>query len=142
MPSRRSSRDIGNRRGDPTTIRPSRMPAGCTSWAMERIAVLYDVRQLDKKDWYRWGAEILRRPPAEDGVGAKRGAIPDEHPILNTALALLFLRRANLTPDLSRRLSVDTELLTAKVDNKVAPKVSPGDLPSQLQRQHPYDRSP
>ena len=32
-------------------------------WAIERIAVLYDVRQLDKKDWYRSGAGDPDRPP-------------------------------------------------------------------------------
>lgn len=94
-------------------------------WAMERIAVLYDVRQLDKKDWYKWGAEILVGHQAADGSWSEEGGYPGQHPILNTALALLFLKRANLTPDLSRRLSVDTELLTSKVDNKVAPKPAP-----------------
>ena len=91
-------------------------------WAMERIAVLYDVRQLDKKDWYRWGAEILIGHQGQDGSWSEEGGYPSQHPVLNTAFALLFLKRANLTPDLSRRLTVDTAALTAKVDDKVSPK--------------------
>jgi hypothetical protein len=91
-------------------------------WAMERIAVLYDVRQLDKKDWYRWGAEILIGHQAVDGSWTEDGGYHGQHPALNTAFALLFLKRANLTPDLSRRLTVDTAALTAKVDDKVSPR--------------------
>jgi hypothetical protein len=94
-------------------------------WAMERIAVLYDVQKLDKKDWYRWGAEILIGHQANDGSWTEDGGYPGQHPVLNTCLALMFLKRANLTPDLSRRLTVDTAALTAKVDDKVSPKVEP-----------------
>jgi len=91
-------------------------------WAMERIAVLYDVRQLDKKDWYRWGAEILIGHQSPDGSWSEDGGYHGQSPPLNTAFALMFLKRANLTPDLTRRLTVDTAALTAKVDVAVAPK--------------------
>ena len=94
-------------------------------WAMERIAVLYDVRQLDKKDWYRWGAEILIGHQSQDGSWSEDGGYHGQHPVLNTCFALMFLKRANLTPDLSRRLTVDTAALTAKVDDKVSPKAPP-----------------
>lgn len=91
-------------------------------WAMERIAVLYDVRQLDKKDWYRWGAEILIGHQSQDGSWTEDGGYHGQHPVLNTAFALMFLKRANLTPDLSRRLTVDVAALTSKVDDKASPK--------------------
>lgn len=94
-------------------------------WAMERIAVLYDVRQLDKKDWYRWGAEILIGHQSPDGSWSEDGGYHGQSPPLNTAFALMFLKRANLTPDLTRRLTVDTAALTAKVDVAVAPKPPP-----------------
>jgi cell division septation protein DedD len=90
-------------------------------WAMERIAVLYDVRQLDKKDWYRWGAEILIGHQSPDGSWSEDGGYHGQSPTLNTAFALMFLKRANLTPDLTRRLAVDTAALTAKVDTTVKP---------------------
>ena len=90
-------------------------------WAMERIAVLYDVRQLDKKDWYRWGAEILIGHQSQDGSWSEDGGYHGQSPPLNTSFALMFLKRANLTPDLSRRLAVDTAVLTAKVDTPIKP---------------------
>lgn len=97
-------------------------------WAMERIAVLYDVQTLNKKDWYLWGAEILICHQLADGSW-KDGGYPGENPLVNTALALMFLRRANLTPDLAKRLIVDTSALTKKVDEKIDPKVEPQPTP-------------
>jgi len=97
-------------------------------WAMERIAVIYDVTRLDKKDWYLWGAEILLCHQKADGSW-EEGGYHGQHPVLNTSLALLFLRRANLTPDLSRRFTIDTSALTQKVADTVAPKVITPDPP-------------
>jgi hypothetical protein len=93
-------------------------------WGMERIAVLYDVSQLDKKDWYLWGAEILLGHQESDGSWLD-GGYPGENVIPNTCLALLFLKRANLTPELSRRLTLDASALTEKVSNTVSPKAAP-----------------
>lgn len=93
-------------------------------WALERIAVLYDIATLDKKDWYRWGAEILIGNQLADGSWAD-GGFPGEKPMLNTALAILFLKRANLTPDLSKRLIIDSSALTAKVNEPPPPPPPP-----------------
>jgi hypothetical protein len=117
---------LSKRIGEPvgTTIdRPTPMSAGGLyyMWAMERIAVLYDVRSLDKKDWYLWGAEILLCHQNNMG-GWEKGGQHVEDPALSTSLALLFLKRANLTPDLSRRLVVDPSALTQKVSDTVTPK--------------------
>jgi hypothetical protein len=92
-------------------------------WTMERIAVLYDLQKLGNKDWYLWGAEILLSNQLGDGSWADDGGFHGQTPIVNTCLALLFLKRANLTPDLSKRLTVDPSVLTAKVVEKVSPKV-------------------
>ena len=78
-------------------------------WAMERIAVLYDLQKLDKKDWYLWGAEILVCNQSGNGSWGEDGGFPGQSPIVNTCLALLFLKRANLTPDLSKKLLVNTD---------------------------------
>ena len=94
-------------------------------WAMERIAVLYDVQKLGKKDWYLWGAEIIVGNQAANGSWDEEGGYPGQTPIANTCMALMFLRRANLTPDLAKKLVVDTGALTAKVDDKLTPKVEP-----------------
>jgi hypothetical protein len=99
-------------------------------WGMERIAVLYDVRQLDKKDWYLWGAEILLCHQTPEGSWDK-GGYHGEHPVLNTCFALLFLKRANLTPDLSRKLTLDAAALTQKLTTPVisAPSKPPEPTP-------------
>jgi outer membrane biosynthesis protein TonB len=97
-------------------------------WAVERIAVLYDVRQLSGKDWYRWGAEILVSSQTPDGSWAN-GGYHGENAVVNTCFALMFLKRANLTPDLSRKLVVDAAALT-KTEEKPAPKVAPPPEPS------------
>ena len=93
-------------------------------WSMERIAVLYDLQKLNKKDWYTWGAEILISNQLGNGSW-EEGGFPGESPLVNTSLALLFLKRANLLPDLSKRLTVDPGELAAKVDIKLAPKINP-----------------
>jgi hypothetical protein len=101
-------------------------------WALERIAVLYDVATLDKKDWYQWGAEILVCHQQADGSWAD-GGYHGQHPVLNTALAVMFLTRANLTPDLSRRLVVDSAVLTAKTATPAPtpePVVAPAPAPT------------
>ena len=117
---------LGGRVGAPTGFlgnRPTPKEAGGLYylWALERIAVLYDVTQLDNKDWYKWGAEILCTHQKANGSW-EDGGYPGEHPAANTALAVLFLKRANLTPDLSKRLLVDPSRLTTQVNTPV-PKV-------------------
>lgn len=94
-------------------------------WAMERIAVLFDLQKLGKKDWYLWGAEIIVGNQAANGSWDEDGGYPGQAPIINTCFALLFLRRANLTPDLGNKLVVNTATLTTKVDDKITPKVEP-----------------
>lgn len=125
------SRTVGAPVGD-TTNRPTLEASGGLYffWAMERIAVLYDVQTLNKKDWYLWGAEILICHQLADGSWEKGGFPGGENPLANTALALMFLRRANLTPDLGKRLIVDTSALTKKVDEKIEPKVEPPPQPT------------
>ena len=129
------SRTVGAPVGD-TTNRPTLEASGGLYffWAMERIAVLYDVQTLNKKDWYLWGAEILICHQLADGSW-EDGGYPggdkktSNSALPNTALALMFLRRANLTPDLGKRLIVDTSTLAKKVDEKVEPKVEPPPTP-------------
>jgi hypothetical protein len=115
-------------------------------WAMERIAVLYDLRTLGNKDWYRWGAEILVSNQRGDGSWSDDGGYPGQTPILNTCFALLFLKRANLTPDLSRRLAVDSSALTdAPIKEEPTPPVESGpsiQLPSFQPVQDPEPTPP
>jgi hypothetical protein len=70
-------------------------------WSLERVAVALDLKTIGKKDWYAWGAEILLANQQADG--SWQGNYGDCG--ADTCFALLFLRRANLVPDLTTQLT-------------------------------------
>jgi hypothetical protein len=80
-----------------------------TLWSIERVAVAYGLDTIGNKDWYNWGADILLAMQRADGnwtgtdstIGQQGESING----VDTAFALLFLRRADLAPDLSKTLS-------------------------------------
>jgi hypothetical protein len=72
-------------------------------WTVERVGVLYGVREVGGKDWYRWGVELLLDAQKPDGSW-QQGGYPGATPMLDSCLALLFLKRANLATDLTRKL--------------------------------------
>jgi hypothetical protein len=72
-------------------------------WSVERVGMLHNLQKIGDKDWYRWGAEMLVANQA--GVGNwDNGKYHAAHPTIDTCLALLFLKRANLARDLTERL--------------------------------------
>ena len=68
-------------------------------WALERVAVAYGLETIGNKDWYAWGAQYLLARQRTDGSWHGRYA-----PSVDTCFALLFLRRANLSKDLTATL--------------------------------------
>jgi hypothetical protein len=68
-------------------------------WALERVAVAYSLKTIGNKDWYAWGAELLLTRQQRNG--AWEGQFGEG---VDTCFALLFLRRANLSKDLSAQL--------------------------------------
>jgi hypothetical protein len=68
-------------------------------WSLERVAVAYDLKTIGHKDWYAWGSEILLASQADDGTWSG-----EYGPQIDTCFALLFLKRANLAPDLTASL--------------------------------------
>src|SRR5262249_38349039 len=60
-------------------------------WSIERVSVLYGLKSIGNKDWYRWGAEILVANQQPTGEWDK-GGYPGASPVLDTCLALLFLK--------------------------------------------------
>jgi hypothetical protein len=68
-------------------------------WALERVAVAYGLKTIGNRDWYAWGAEVLLARQQRGGVW--EGQYGES---VDTCFALLFLRRANLSRDLSARL--------------------------------------
>jgi hypothetical protein len=69
-------------------------------WSLERVAVIYDLKTLGKKDWYAWGAELLLEH--QDAAGSWTGRYAQGG--VDTCFALLFLRRANPASDLTNAL--------------------------------------
>ncbi|HZY87266.1 MAG TPA: hypothetical protein VFE78_20695, partial [Gemmataceae bacterium] len=88
-------------------------------WSVERVAVLYDLQTIGGKDWYRWGAEILVANQGPHGNWAD-GGYHGASPVLDTSLALLFLKRANLAADLTRKLPFDPGALDDSIIGKLA----------------------
>jgi hypothetical protein len=65
-------------------------------WSVERVAVVFDLKAIEGKDWYDWGAAIILAHQQKDGSWRDRfPGIPD------TCFALLFLKRVNFTKDLT-----------------------------------------
>jgi len=61
-------------------------------WSIERVAVALGLSRIGHVDWYNRGAAILlQTQQADGGWRSNRGDLSD------TAFALLFLRRSNLT---------------------------------------------
>ncbi|MBX9583316.1 MAG: hypothetical protein K2X87_23690, partial [Gemmataceae bacterium] len=69
-------------------------------WSVERVGVLYDVAKIGNVDWYAVGADFLVRNQRPDGSWSI-GAYQHE---VNTAFAVLFLAKANLAGDLTRKM--------------------------------------
>ena len=69
-------------------------------WSLERVCVALGLRSLDGFDWYAHGAQILVDRQESDGGWPhdRWGRLP------STALALLFLRKANLAFEIDRVL--------------------------------------
>jgi hypothetical protein len=85
-------------------------------WTLERVGVLYNLKTIGGKDWYRWGVEILLSNQRPDGSWDS-AHYHGHSPPLDTSMALLFLKRANLTQDLTESL----RLRLAITDPAVAP---------------------
>jgi hypothetical protein len=69
-------------------------------WTVERVGMAYNLQTIHGKEWYPWGAgEILARQERDGSwnCGGYSGATP----VADTCFALLFLKRTNLTHDLT-----------------------------------------
>jgi F0F1-type ATP synthase membrane subunit c/vacuolar-type H+-ATPase subunit K len=127
-------------------------------WSVERLCMALGLQTIGGKDWFNWGAEIILANQQPDG--SWRGEYHDSG--VDTCFALLFLARANLMGDLTRRLKnvlrdpktvtlkaggVGGDALTGKPMTNLKPAIEPGNkgedgkgiarLPSA--RPHPHD---
>ncbi len=74
-------------------------------WSIERVCVLYGLTDINGKDWYGWGATRLLREEKSNGSWFGDG-YPGSSTTIDTAFALLFLRRSNLVQDLTDRIQL------------------------------------
>jgi hypothetical protein len=102
-------------------------------WSLERVAVIYDLATIGHKDWYRWGAEMLVANQKAGGDW-ENGGYHGHNPIIDTCLALLFLKRANLVADLTTRLPFDPGALSSSIQAQVKPPM-PEPSPSPVDPQ-------
>lgn len=105
-------------------------------WSIERVAVMYNLPTLGNRDWYRWGAEILITNQSQIGQHAgawiSGGNATLADPVVNTSFALLFLRGANLTSDLTDRLPINPEQMNRELAGDIAPALrTPAKLPGK-----------
>jgi hypothetical protein len=91
---------LGTLIGNPTGARVEPLQNLYFLWSVERVAVLYNLKTIGGKDWYGWEAEMLLLNQHPDGSWGAT-PYPGSNTLLDTCLALLILKRANLVPDLS-----------------------------------------
>ena len=73
-------------------------------WSVERVGVLYQLKGIEDRAWYRWGAEALVANQHPDGKW-DHGQYHGNHRVIDTCLALLFLKKANLADDLTKAVA-------------------------------------
>lgn len=78
-------------------------------WSVERVAVLFNLAEIDGKDWYGWGAQSLIKHQAADGSWESLG-YPGRSAHVDTCFALLFLARSNLVQEISSYIQMQTPL--------------------------------
>jgi hypothetical protein len=107
-------------------------------WSLERLGMLYDLPTIGDKDWYRWGVEDLVINQLEDGSWGRataknalqQAAYGGYGNALNTAFALLFLKRSHPMKDLTPKLAVNAKELNQGIarvlrDPKLLEKITP-----------------
>jgi hypothetical protein len=67
-------------------------------WCLERVAVIYDLKEIGGRDWYAWGSDILVQYQRDDGIWS------DAYGIADTCFAILFLTKANMAKDLTESI--------------------------------------
>lgn len=73
-------------------------------WTVERVAMLYNLKTIAGKDWYRWGVHVLLPHQNREGSWFC-GQYPGSDLTVDTCFALLFLKRSNLVRDLTENLT-------------------------------------
>jgi hypothetical protein len=94
-------------------------------WSVERVGVALGVARIGRVDWYSRGATVLLQTQRANGSwDAGRGDLAD------TAFALLFLRRSNLTEGMP-------QLITSRSDDSGGNRMRSGGLEDLIRTVRP-----
>ena len=89
---------------DPKVVPPR--PPIYALWSIERVCVLFDLKKIEDKDWYRWGVRILQNHQRPTAVGSSRPPPMTAFRAVRTrASRRSFLHRANLVQDLTDKFN-------------------------------------
>ncbi len=75
-------------------------------WSLERVGVVYNLEKFGDVDWYDAGSTAVVRAQNPDGTWT----VGQHGAEVNTAFAILFLRKANLARDLSSKKQSGAEM--------------------------------
>jgi hypothetical protein len=90
-------------------------------WSLERACMVFNMRIVGGRDWHAWGADILVQNQRPDGSwSGTAGHCLD--PEVSTAMAVMFLCRANLVRDLTNLFKMKAKAdVTAKPSKELQP---------------------
>lgn len=119
--------------GQPSTANPFFL------WALGRLAKLYDLPKLGDKDWFGWGAERLVSAMQTTGVGSywDSRAFPGSSPVIDTCLAVMFLKKSDLAESSTGKLPIDSNDLSKRITAKLAPPVAATPAPAPVESEPP-----
>ena len=103
-------------------------------FALEKTALVFDLKTLNNKDWYAWGADWLVNNQNPDGSwhGPRGESANQDNAKVDTCFALLFLKRTNPAPDLALNLKGLTK--------EPIRKTTPESLPKAISDPHALDQ--
>jgi hypothetical protein len=97
-------------------------------WSVERVGVAFGLRKIGDKEWYEWGMDIILRSQKEDG--SWRDRFPG---MCDTCFALLFLKKADVAKDLTRKLR--RPVTAPGISSAPPPRQGPGPRPQPAGRE-------
>ena len=103
-------------------------------FALEKTALVFDLKTLNNKDWYAWGADWLvnNQNPNGSWHGPRGESANQDNAKVDTCFALLFLKRTNPAPDLALNLK--------GLAKEPIRKTEPDSLPKAISDPHALDQ--
>lgn len=104
-------------------------------WSIERVGVLLNLKTIGGIEWYPWGVDLLLPTQRKDGSWVGRGS--GGSPVIDTSMALLFLKRSDLLPDLRETLQKRLKITDPGLDKSPGEK----DLKKRIEKKSPGEKN-